>query len=134
MSGAPDRAAAILDRFNVEQRAFVARLRDMPADAAEHAPGGDAWSAAQVAWHVALTNAWMAGVLLGDKHAKPSCTPPANATRDAALAKLRASGQQVSKAIASLSTERPTLFDFAESAVQHVAHHLAQLDRAIVSV
>jgi uncharacterized damage-inducible protein DinB len=130
-----DRGAAIFEEFNDGQRALVERLRDMSAEVAEHAPGGDAWTAAQVAWHVALTNTWMAGVLLGDKQIKPSCQPPADATRDAALAKLRASGQQVAKAIASLSSERaPSLADFAESAARHVAHHLAQIDRIVIPV
>jgi DinB superfamily len=135
MSGPPDRAAEILDRFNAAQRALVARLRDMPADAAEHASSGGGWSAAQVGWHVALTNAWAAAVLLGDKIGKPSCTPPDGPSRDAALIKLRASGQQVAKAIATLSADRAvSLFDIAESVERHVAHHLAQIDRAIVPV
>jgi uncharacterized damage-inducible protein DinB len=130
-----DRGAAILEEFNAGQRALVERLRDMPAETAEHAVDAGVWTAAQVAWHVALTNAWMAGVLLGDKQTKPSCQPPADATRDAALVKLRSSGQQVAKAIASISAERaPSLFDFAESAAQHVAHHLAQIDRTVIPV
>jgi len=135
MSGVPDRAAAILDRFNVEQRALVARLRDMPADAAEHSPPDGGWSAAQIGWHVALTNAWAAAVLLGDKSGKPSCAPPDGPSRDAALMKLRASGQQIAKAIATLTADRAgSLFDVAESAVRHVAHHLAQVDRTVISV
>jgi uncharacterized damage-inducible protein DinB len=130
-----DRAAAILEQFNDGQRALVERLRDMSAETAEHAPGGGVWTAAQVAWHVALTNVWMAGVLLGDKQDKPSCQPPADPTRDAALVKLRASGQQVAKAIATLSAERAaSLFDFAESAARHAARHLAQIDRTVISV
>ena len=135
MAGAPDRAAAILDRFNVEQRALVARLRDMPADAAEHASPDGGWSAAQSGWHVARTKAWAAAVLLGDKIGKPACTPPDRPSRDAALMRLRASGQQVAKAIAALSADRAaSLFAIAESAARHVAHHLAQIDRTIVPV
>jgi hypothetical protein len=166
MSRSPDRAAALLAKFNATNQALVTKLREMPAAAAEHAPGDDQWSAAQVGWHVALTNDWIAGVLLGSTpaaHPVPAgfkerfdagalttklktlaaFEPPAAVSRDSALGRLRASGQQVSKAIAALTPERGanycvtlrfgtlSLFEFADFAASHVGRHVAQVDRAL---
>jgi hypothetical protein len=129
MSRSPDRAAALLAKFNATNQALVTKLREMPAAAAEQAPGDGQWSAAQVGWHVALTNDWIAGVLLGstpEVHSAPAgfkerfdtgavpakvktvaaFEPPSVISRDSALGRLRASGQRVSKAIAALTPER----------------------------
>jgi hypothetical protein len=162
----PDRAALVLARFNAAQNHLVARLRDMPPANAENRPDIDRWSAAQVGWHVALTNDWIAGVLTGatpmaepaapgfretlhtlvmpDKvKTFPSLEPPAVVGRDSALEKLRASGQNMSKAIASLSAERGgaftvtlpfgtlSLFELADFAAGHVARHIGQVDRTV---
>jgi hypothetical protein len=169
VSESPDRAAAILVRFNAAQRALVGRLREMPAAAAEEAPGAGAWNAAQIGWHVALTNNWAAGVLLGSAPAAqpapagfrerfslssvpaslktvPAFEPPAVVGRDAALEKLCASGQLVTKAMASLTPERGagytvtlmygtmSLFEFADFAAAHIARHVAQVDRTVVGI
>jgi hypothetical protein len=129
MSRSPDRAAVLFAKFNAINQALVTKLREMPAAAAEHVPGDDQWSAAQVGWHVALTNDWIAGVLLGstpavhpapagfkecfDAGALPATVnslaafePPPAVSLDTALGRLRASGQRVSKAIAALTPER----------------------------
>jgi hypothetical protein len=129
MSQSPDRAATILARFNATQNSLVAKLRDLPAGIAEERHDVDAWSAAQIGWHVAMFNDWVAGVLTGSTpmaepaapdfreavHALtlpekvktfPTLEPPEAAGRDSALEKLRASGLRVSKAIASLTPER----------------------------
>jgi DinB family protein len=167
MSETPDRAATILARFNAAQRALVGRLRELPVGVAETAPARDAWTPAQIGWHVALTHDLIAGVLLGSipmaqpapagfKEAfdgstiparvknPPPLEPPAVVGRDSALEKLRASGQQLTKAMASLTPERGagytvalpfgtlSLFELADFAAAHVTRHVAQVDRAVV--
>lgn len=162
----PDRATLVLARFNAAQNHLVGKLREIPAGTAEERADIDAWSAAQIGWHVALTNEWVAGVITGatpmaqpapagfketlhtltmpDKiKTFPSLEPPAVVGRDSALEKLRASGQQMSKAIASLTPERGggytvtlpfgtlSLYELADFAAGHIARHLAQVDRTI---
>ena len=71
--------------------------------------------------------------------------PPSIVGRDTALERLRASGQQLTKAIASLSPERGSgytvtllygtmsLFEFADFVARHVARHDAQIDRTVAN-
>jgi hypothetical protein len=169
MSVAFDRAATILARFNASQNLLTSRLRDIPPASAEQRPDIDAWSAAQIGWHVALVNEWVAGVLTGATpmaepappgfkesfHIKsmpdklktfPTLEPPAIVGRDRALEKLRASGQHMAKAIASLTPERGSgytvtlpfgtmsLFEFADWASGHLTRHIAQVDRTVTRV
>jgi hypothetical protein len=124
-----DRAATILARFQTVHNAFIGRLRELPPDVAEHRPAEEGWSAAQIGWHVATTNEWIAGVLDGSTPGAeaapagfvesfngralpakvktfPSLEPPAVVSAEVALEKLRGSGHHLSKAIASLSAER----------------------------
>lgn len=124
-----DRAATILARLHAAHNALVGRLRELPPDAAEHRPSADRWSAAQIGFHVATTNEWIAGVLDGSTpmaqpapagftesfspkalSAKiktfPTLEPPAVVSAEVALEKLRASGHHLSQAIASLTAER----------------------------
>jgi uncharacterized damage-inducible protein DinB len=124
-----DRAATILARFNSAHNDLIWKLRDCAFDAAEQLPGDQGWSAAQIGWHVALVNDYMAAVLTGEKElAQPvpaeftetfdhramppklktasSLEPPDVIGIDAALERLRASGHHMSKAIASLTEER----------------------------
>jgi hypothetical protein len=124
-----DRAATILARFQNAHNAFVGKLRELPPESAERRPAAEEWSAAQVGFHVATTNEWIAGVLDGSTPmaqpapegfaetfnpksipAKvktfPSLEPPAVVSAEVALERLRASGHHLSKAIASLSAER----------------------------
>jgi len=166
MSRAPDRSAAILARFNAAHTTLVQRLRDMPAAAAEQPLGAGLGSAAQIAWHVAMTDDWVADVLLGStasarpaparfkgsggpaslpSKAKtfPSLDAPADVQRDSALERLRASGQRLTKALASLSPERGagyvvtlplgtvSLFELADLAGASIARHVAQIERAL---
>jgi hypothetical protein len=161
-----DRAASILARFNAAHTSLVNRLRDMPPGAAEHRPDGESWSAAQIGCHVALTNESIAGVLTGatptaqpapdgftecfNAAAMPAkvktssrLEPPHPVSRDAALERLRASSQHMSKAIASLTPERGSgytvtlpfgtlsLFELADFAAAHVTRHCHQVDRAV---
>jgi DinB family protein len=166
MARAPDRSDAILPRFNTAHAALVQRLRDLPAAAAEVSTGAEAWSAAQIAWHVARVEDWIADVLLGPSAAArpappgfrgsvvpsslpakaktfPSLDPPAGILRDAALERLRASGQRLTKAIVSLSPDRGagylvslpvgtlSLFELAEFAAVYVGRHVAQIERTV---
>jgi hypothetical protein len=162
----PDRATLVLARFNAAQHDLVGKLRDLPAAVAEDRHDIDSWSAAQIGWHVALLNEWAAGIITGstpmaepappnfketlhtlnlpDKvKTFPSLEPPAVVGRDSALERLRASGQHMSKAIASLTPERGggytvtlpfgtlSLYELADFAAGHVARHLAQVDRTV---
>jgi hypothetical protein len=124
----PDRAAAILARFNAAHNYFLSRLRDLPPDVAEIEPNDEAWSAAQIGGHVAMANEWTAGVLLGttplaqptpqgftetfDPATVPWNTktfpldPPNIISADHAVERLKASGHHLAKAIASLTEER----------------------------
>ena len=124
-----DRAATILARFHAAHNALVGRLRELPPEMAEHRPGEEGWSAAQIGYHVATTNEWVAGVLDGSTPMAqpapagftegfnpkaippkvktfPSLEPPSVVSCEVALEKLRASGHHLSKAIASLSADR----------------------------
>ena len=155
-----DRAASILARFNAAHNFLVARLRELPPRLAER--GGDnAWSAAQIGCHVAMANDWTADVLLGTSPVAKGVSedfqeeldlgavawnaktfpldPPDVISCDHAVERLRSSAHHLSKAIASLTTERGTryaatlpigtlsLFQLAEYAVAHVSRHSAQL-------
>lgn len=125
----PDRAATILARFTAAHTALVGRLRELPPDTVEQPPASDAWSPAQIGYHVAITNDWIAGVLDGttpmaqpapagfkeafDHKAVPArvktfqtLEPPKVVSCEVALDKLRASGHRMSKAMASLTAER----------------------------
>jgi hypothetical protein len=160
----PDRAATILARFNAVHATLVHRLRDLPPEAAEHRSAGKGWSPAQIGCHVAMTNEWLARILAGETSlarptpegfvesfdaraipaklkTSPQLEPPAIVSGAAALERLRASGHQVSKAIASLNADRGagycvtmsfgtlSLFELAEFAVAHVSRHIGQLPR-----
>jgi DinB family protein len=139
MPESPDRAATLLARFNAAQSALAGRLRDLPAAAAEASPSPDVWTAAQIGWHVAVVNDYLAGVLMGstpgaepaspgfregaaagrapqeiDSRAAPA--PPAIVGRDSALEKLRASGQYLSKAMAALTPARGSGYTITLSA------------------
>jgi len=166
MAVSADRAATILARFNAAQNLLASKLRDAPAPVAERRPDIDAWSAAQIGWHVAQTNDWVAGVLTGSIpmaepappsfketfHTKvlpeklktfPSLEPPAVVGRDSALERLRASGQNMAKAIAALSPDRGSgytvtlpfgtmsLYELADFAAGHVTRHIGQMERTV---
>jgi hypothetical protein len=126
-----DRAATILARFQTAHNALVGKLRELPPESAEKRPAAERWSAAQVGFHVATTNEWIAGVLDGSTpmakpapagfaesfnarslpaqvKTLPALEPPAIVSAEVALERLRASGHHLSKAIASLSAERGT--------------------------
>ena len=159
-----DRVTTILARFQSAQNAIVGKLRELPPESAEHRPAAEAWSAAQIGFHVATTNEWIAGVLNGSTPmaqpapagfaetfspkslpAKiktfPSLEPPAVVSAEVALERLRASGHNLSKAIASLRAARGaghcvtlpfgtlSLFELADFTTAHVLRHISQIER-----
>jgi hypothetical protein len=124
-----DRAATILARFTATYSLLASKLRDLPPGVAEHSPDLDSWSPAQVGCHVAMSNAWISGVLTGattladpipegfTERFSPNVLPPTEETfpdlvparhvsREAALERLRTSYQTATRAIASLSADR----------------------------
>jgi hypothetical protein len=162
----PDRAASILARFTAAQTTLLTRLREMPPGAAQQRADEEHWSAAQLGCHVALTNELVASVITGvEPMAKPAppgfeesfaggttgmvkvfptLQPPDIVGRDAALERLRLSGQRLSKAIASLTPERGSgyvvalpfgtlsLFELAAYTADHVARHASYVERPVV--
>jgi hypothetical protein len=160
-----DRAATILARFNSAHNDLVWKLRDCAFDSAPSSRG-DGWSAAQIGAHVAMTNDFVAAVLTGktpmaqpapdgfQESFNPSVLPakaqapavlqpPAVVGIDAAIERLRASAQNVSKAIAGLTPERGSqycvsmpfgtlsLFELADFTAAHVSRHAAQVQRTV---
>ncbi len=160
-----DRAAAILARFNAAHNSLMGALRELPPSLAEREPDDGHWNAAQIGCHVAMANDWTANVLMGaialatpcppgfvarlDPKSVPWHTktfpldPPDIIGTDHTLERLRASGQQLSKAIASLTPERGSgycvslpwgtlsLFELAEYTAVHAARHSAQIGHAV---
>jgi hypothetical protein len=162
-----DRAVSILARFNAAQTVLVSQFRELAPGSAEHQPADHReWSAAQIVCHVAMANDWSAAVLLGNTPlAQPvpagfverfgpidvprqktfPLPPPVVIGCDTALERLRASGHHMSRAIASLTTERGSgfcvslpfgtisLFELAELTAAHVIRHTAQVERALTA-
>lgn len=107
--------------------AAVERLNDA---AAAHTPAGGGWNAAQIGYHVAITNDFLAGILTGaipkavpapagfqenlnvfaqvpsKVTTYPALEPPAGVARAQAIAKLRESTARAVKAIETLSADR----------------------------
>jgi len=159
-----DRAVSILTRFNAAQTALISQFRELVPGSGEQQPAADAWSAAQIVCHVAMANEWAAGVLTGatplaeptpdgfaerlnpidvPRHKAFPLPAPAVIGAEAALERLRASGQRMSRAIASLSPERGSglcvslpfgtisLFELADLTTAHVARHAQQVQRTL---
>lgn len=161
-----DRAAGILARFTAAQTTLLTKLREMPPGAAQLQTDEEHWSAAQLGCHVALTNELIASVITGARPMAepapsgfqesfkggstgmvkvfPTLQPPEIVGRDAALERLRLSGQHMCKAIASLTPERGSgyvvslpfgtlsLFELADYTADHVARHAASVERPMV--
>jgi hypothetical protein len=111
---------------------FLARIEATPDNIAERVPPDGGWSAAGIAWHVAVTNEQFAGLVEGwvpgamppepdfeetpfeeilavvpdGLEAPPKFHPPAGLTRDAALARARESRDKMSKAIREIPESR----------------------------
>ena len=118
MSQSPDRAVTILARFNAAQNSLAAKLRDLPAHVAEERDDIDAWTAAQIGWHVATTNDWIAGVLIGTT---PMAEPAAPGFRE--TLHMHPLPQRVKTApVARAAGDRRPRFRDGEAARERSAH------------
>jgi len=163
------RIAELTTAFNESMARLLARLDAAPADQLTRVPEPGRWSAAQVAWHVGATNEAFAGLVDGsipnakvapegfketpwsaiakevpDKlEAPPRFHPPADVTKDDALAKLRASQQRFVAAMHGLDEVRAcltvkstvgtpiSLYQVGIWAAAHVARHNSQVKRLL---
>ena len=125
-----NRLHASVSAFLSASEGMISALERLNDAAATHPPAGGGWNAAQIGYHVATTNDFLAGILTGaipkavpapagfnenptvfsgvpsKVTTFPALEPPASATRAEALARLRASTAQAVKAIEGLSGER----------------------------
>jgi uncharacterized damage-inducible protein DinB len=118
--------------YREAQARLVKRLRDAPVEAVERVPADGGWSAAQIGWHVAATDAWFAGAVSGDApgakplpdgvEAKPwsemadampskfeagkAICPQGEVRRDDALKRLSEASARLDAALAGLPEER----------------------------
>lgn len=126
------RIAATAAAFEAAMSRFLARLEATPDDVAEKQPADGGWSAAGIAWHVAMTNEQFAGLVEGSVpgarppapdfeetpfseitsvvpdqlEAPPTFHPPAAVTRAEALTRARASKDRMSQAIRAMPEAR----------------------------
>ena len=127
-----ERIAATAAAFEAAMARFLARLEATPDSIAERVPADGGWSAAGIAWHVALTNEQFAGMVEGSVpgarppepdfeerpfaeitsvvpdqlEAPPKFHPPEGITRADALARARASRDRMSQAIRAMPESR----------------------------
>jgi hypothetical protein len=126
-----DRVRAITEQFDHAMNRFLKRLEEA-GPGGEVTRGEERWSAAQIAWHVALVNEAFAGLIAGTikgpaparpgfaerrwssivdalparLDASPRVHPPGAARLPESIAKLRASGESLRAALAALTPER----------------------------
>jgi uncharacterized damage-inducible protein DinB len=148
---------------------FITTLERLSDAAATKAPAEGGWNPAQIGWHVAVTNEMLAGALTGavpmakpippeftedpaffsripaKVQTFPQLEPPADATLNAALDKLRASIHPVVNALETMTEERAkghfvqfpmggmSMYQFADFTVGHVSRHQTQLDRTVAA-
>lgn len=158
----------LLAQFDEATRRLRARLAGAAPEEAARVPDG-AWSAAQIAAHVAAFNSLIAGVLAGSVPAAAPAPegfvdrswseimatladpiqaparlhPPADTTRDQAVAAIDASAEAVRTALASLRDERALLTmthprvgtvrlaQLGDWIVAHTIRHNAQMKRTL---
>jgi hypothetical protein len=127
-----ERIAATAAAFEAAMARFLARIEGTPDSVAERVPAEGGWSAAGIAWHVAVTNEQFAGLVEGTVpgarppeegfeetpfpeilsivpdglEAPPKLHPPAGVTRGDALARARASLDKMSRAIRAMPESR----------------------------
>ena len=125
-----NRIHATVSTFLLASEGLIATLERLNDAAATHRPAGGGWTPAQIGYHVAITNDFLAGILTG---ASPkaflapagfrenphvfsglpekvptfsSLEPPADVSRAQAIARLRESTTEAVHAIESLSPQR----------------------------
>ena len=163
------RTARLQGSFAEANERLLARLRDASDEAAER-PAAGGWSAAQIGWHVAAVTTRFAGLISGEIPAaqplgadfrertwdevtasiparaeSPSAmAPPPEVRTVDAVAALIASGEAMSRALASLTEDRGarmgithrvvgaiTVYQIAEWASSHVIRHNRQAKRVL---
>ena len=129
-----DRIRASVTQLQTAGDALAAALERLNDAAATRKPQDGGWNAAQIGWHVAVTNGFLAGLITGAipsavpaptgfvEDAKvfagvpekittfPALEPPPTATRTEAVEKLRTSTTETIKAIQSMTPERANGF------------------------
>ena len=126
------RVRHLREEFASANERLVKRLREAEDGAAERAPAGGGWSAAQIGWHVASVNTRFAAVIAGDAPAarplpddfveKPwtaiasempeklqapsAAVPPPHVHKRDAVAALEASALKVARAFDTLTADR----------------------------
>ena len=127
-----ERIAATAEAFDAAMTRFLTRIEGTADDVAERVPAGGGWSAAGIAWHVAVTNEQFAGLIDGSVpgarppepgfeetpfseitsivpdqlEAPEKFHPPAGLSRDEALTRARASRDRMVQAIRALPADR----------------------------
>ncbi len=125
-----NRIHASVTAFQTASEAFIRALEQLNDETATRAPADGGWNAAQIGYHVATTNEFLAGVLTGavpmavpapegfaenpdvfkSVPAKietfPQLQPPATVTKADAVARLRKSMGDTVKAIETLEASR----------------------------
>lgn len=127
-----DRIRNAVSSFEEANTRLVRMLEGLNDEAAKKAPKDGGWSAAQVGYHVAMTNELFAGILAGTValsqpapagfaenagvfsavpakiETAPPLQPPAGTTRQDAVAKLRSAQTVIVGAIRALTADRAT--------------------------
>jgi len=166
MSLQQERLSNIRDAFAAANAELVGAIEALDdATAAKAAPA--AWNPAQIGWHVAATTEFLSGSLAGAieqvRIARPAdfreqlselklpekiktfpmLEPPADASRETALSKLRASEATFAGAVDKVSENRCasecvqlpfavlSLYEVGEFTVAHVRRHIGQLQRTL---
>lgn len=125
-----NRIHATVSAFLSASEGLIAAIERLNDAAAAHVPPGGGWNAAQIGYHVASANEYLAGILTGaiarsrpapegfreNPHVFsglpskiktfPSLEPPPDATRAQAIGRLRESTALVVQAIEELTVER----------------------------
>jgi hypothetical protein len=119
----------IVNAFKAEHEQLIGHLEGLTDEGAEQPPRDGGWSAAQIGWHVGVSNEWLAAALRGDRPIAepppadftenwsaikipdkvktfPQLEPPAAPGRGETVRKLRDSGDRVVEALEGLTPER----------------------------
>ena len=95
-----ERVAATAAAFEAAMERFLARIESTPDAIAERVPADGGWSAAGVAWHVAMTNEQFARLIDGSV---PGARPPEDGFEEKPFS-------EITSAIAGVSLEAPAKF------------------------
>ena len=161
-----ERIARLTREFTAALDRLIARLETADRASAERPPADGRWSAAQIGWHVASVNTALAALIVGAvtrgvapappgfveqpwseiaarvpprTNAPEGFHPPAAVTVQDAIARLRSSGDLLSRALVGLTAERGSGFivtspivgtismnQVGEWATAHIIRHNAQ--------